>query len=609
MMASKKTGPESEYVREKLAMVPDSPGIYRYLDKAGQILYIGKAKSLKKRVRSYFSGRNSSYRIGLMVSQIADIEFVVTNSEVEALTLENNLIKEFQPKYNVMLKDGKSYPFVCIKKERFPRVFPTRNRRNDGSQYFGPFTSVTTMNSILSLIRQNYKLRTCNYVLSEENIEAGKFNICLEYQIGNCEGPCEGLISEEEYNHRITQIRSILKGKLGGLLNQLKEEMEAAATEYQFEKAEEIRQKIEKIQQYKRKNTITSESVSDVEVLTIDTLNTLSIINHFKVVDGGIVQAHTYEVRRKEGDSDTDIMKAVFSRLVSEEEEFSKEIISNLEFTNDELLTGYNVTVPQRGDKKKLIDLSLKNCKVLLEEKVWKQNFRKKDPKETILEQLQKDLGLKQMPVHIECFDNSNNQGTYPVASLVVFKNGRPAKDDYRHFKIKTVEGPNDFASMEEVVKRRYKRLLEENSPLPDLVIVDGGKGQLSSAALALKDLQLLDKLPLIGIAKKLEEIYKYGDGIPLHLDKRSTSLKLIQQLRNEAHRFAITFHRNLRSKGGRGTKLTQIEGIGDKTAKKLLTTFKSIKKLKEAEPAQIEEAIGKQKAEFVRKAIEAGEL
>lgn len=597
------------YLKSRLESLPDKPGVYRYFDRKGNLLYIGKAISLKKRVRSYFSGKASSYRIGLMVSQIAEIEYTVTNSEIEALTLENNLIKEHQPKYNVMLKDGKSYPFICIKKEPFPRVFSTRNKIQDGSQYFGPYTSGMAMHAILDLIRQNFKLRTCSLNLTLQNIAAGKFQICLEYQIGNCHGPCEAKVSEEIYDARIEQIRKILKGNLNGLLDQLRQEMQNAAADYRFEEAEEIRLRIDHIEKYRRKNTIVTENIPAAEVLTLDTLNDLSIINHFRLVNGGIIGAHTFEVRRKEGDSDEEIMVAVFNRLVTENEEFSHEIISNLDFKNDEIPEKYHIFVPQRGDKKRLVELSLKNCKILLEEKVLKQNFKKKDPTEVVLEQLQKDLRLKTLPKHIECFDNSNNQGSFPVASLVVFRNAKPANRDYRHFKIKTVEGPNDFASMEEIITRRYGRLLAENQPLPDLVVVDGGKGQLSSAAKALEKLGLLDRLPLIGIAKKLEEIFFEGDDFPLHLDKRSTSLKVIQHMRNEAHRFAITFHRDLRSKGATATGLTQLEGVGEKTAQKLLRHFKSIKKLKSATEEEIAAVIGKQKAASIVQQIQSGKL
>ncbi|MEM0996971.1 MAG: excinuclease ABC subunit UvrC [Bacteroidota bacterium] len=603
----------SEHVQQQLAQLPADPGVYQYYDKNGKVLYIGKAKNLKKRVKSYFmAGRGHSYRIATMVGKIADIRLTITNSEVEALTLENALIKEHQPKYNINLKDGKTYPYICIKNERFPRVFPTRNRIPDGSEYFGPFTSVKTMNAFLDLIRQNYKFRTCNYNLSTENIAAEKFKVCLEYQIQNCFGPCEDRYPEPEYAANIESIRKILKGNMRDLLKQLHQEMLDAAAEYKFEEAEIIRQRIEQIQVYRRRNTIVSETITDVEVLTTDRLNDLAIINHFKVVNGSIISTRSFEVRMRNEETDEELLNSVFAKLVEESDDFGKEILSHLQWQPE--IDGvaqeeWQVRVPQRGDKKKLVDLSLKNCRVLLEEKVWKQNLRKRSPQEPILEQLQKDLGLPTLPRHIECFDNSNIQGQHPVASMVVFKGGKPAKKDYRHFKIKTVVGANDFASMEEIVNRRYRRLLDEKQPLPDLVIVDGGKGQLSSAVKALEELKLVGKLPIIGIAKKLEEIYHVNDPVPLHLDKRSTSLKLIQQLRNEAHRFAITFHRNLRSKSTFQTSLTELEGIGKGSAKKLLSHFRSIKKIKAASEEELARIVGNNRAKIVRDAIAAGDI
>jgi excinuclease ABC subunit C len=600
-----------EQVRSQLELLPDAPGIYQYFDERGNLLYIGKAKNLKKRVKSYFvGGKGHSYRISTMVAKIADLRWTIVNSENEALTLENNLIKEHQPKYNINLKDGKTYPYICIRNERFPRVFPTRNRTDDGSEYYGPFTSVKTMYAFLDMIRQNYKFRTCNLNLSPDNIRQGKFKVCLEYQIGNCFGPCEGHQDEATYLSYIAAVRKILRGNLRELLEQLEGEMYRLAEEYAFEKAEVLRRQIEHIRTYKRKNTVVSEEITNVEVLTADRLNDLVIINHFKVVNGAIIATHAYEVRIRNAETDEELLASVFDRLLLEDGELGKEVLVNLPFPlEDELAAVYTLRVPQRGDKKKLLDLSLTNCRVLLEEKVWKQNLRKQNPEDPILEQMQKDLHLKVLPRHIECFDNSNIQGQHPVASLVVFKDGKPSKKDYRHFKIKTVEGPNDFASMEEIVRRRYTRLVEEGQPLPDLVIVDGGKGQLSSAASILEELGLNTKMPLIGIAKRLEEIYVVNDPFPLHLDKRSTSLKLIQQLRNEAHRFAITFHRDVRSKNTFVTKLTDLEGVGEATAKKLLTHFKSVKKIRAATQEELAAIVGPHKAEVVRKAVEAKAL
>lgn len=603
-------GTKAEYLRELLAQLPDVPGVYQYFDEQGKLLYIGKAKNLKKRVKSYFVvAKGHSYRIATMVSKIQDIRYTVVNSEVEALTLENNLIKEHQPKYNINLKDGKTYPYICIRNERFPRVFPTRNRIDDGSEYFGPFTSGKTMNAFLDLIRQNYKFRTCNLNLNQDQIDAGKYKICLEYQIGNCFGPCENLYPEAEYKKNIDSIRKILRGNLRELLEQLESEMYRHAEEYAFEKAETIRQQLEQIRQYKRRNTVVSETITNVEVLAVDRLNDLAIINHFKVVSGAIIATHSWEVRLRHEETDEELLASVLERLLDDDQNLGKEVICNIAFQTTDEFAGIEIRVPTRGDKKKLIDLALTNCRVLLEEKVWKQNLRKRNPEEPILEQMQKDLHLTTLPRHIECFDNSNIQGQYPVASLVVFKDGKPSKKDYRHFKIKTVEGPNDFASMEEIVHRRYKRLVEEGQPLPDLVIVDGGKGQLSSAAASLEALGLNTKMPLIGIAKKLEEIYVVNDPFPLHLDKRSTSLKLIQQLRNEAHRFAITFHRDLRSKNTFVTKLTNIDGIAETSAKKLLSHFKSVKKIKAASQSELEEILGPAKAKLIMEAIIAGSI
>ncbi len=607
---SKMTDNHPEKVKEQLRLVPDAPGVYRYYNKNGALLYIGKAKSLVKRVRSYFnSGRAHSYRISTMVSQIADIQYTITHSESEALTLENNFIKEHQPKYNINLKDGKTYPYICITKERFPRIFSTRDRSESNAEYYGPFTSVKTMHAFIDLIKQNYKFRTCNYALTEANVKAGKFRVCLEYQIGNCRGPCEGLYSEEAYSQNIAAIRKILKGHMRELLDQLEAEMYEAADEYAFEKAEGLRIMIEKIRAFKLRNTVVSEEIDAVDVLTVDRLNDLAVINHFSVTHGAITATHSWEVRIKHDETDSELLATVFERLVLEDG-LGKELLTNVEFTPDEELGWVGqIKLPSRGDRKMLVDLSLKNCRVLLEEKVWKQNFKKKDPTEPILEQLQKDLHLLSLPKHIECFDNSNFHGQYPVASMVVFKDGKAAKKDYRHFKIKTVEGPNDFASMEEIIHRRYKRCIDENIPFPDLIIVDGGKGQLSSAAKSLEALGLLRKIPIIGIAKKLEEIYVLNDPIPLHIDKRSTSLKLIQQLRNEAHRFGITFHRDLRSKGTFVTHLTDLEGIGKGSASKLLSHFRSVKKVKEATLEELAAVVGQSRAELIKKAIDDNQI
>jgi excinuclease ABC subunit C len=599
-----------EKVREQLQLIPDDPGVYRFFSKAGTLLYIGKAKSLSKRVRSYFnSGKTHSFRIASMVAQIADIQYTITHNEAEALTLENNLIKEQQPRYNINLKDGKTYPYICIPRERFPRVFSTRDRRATEAEYYGPYTSVKVMHSFLELIRQNYKFRTCNYHLSEANVKAGKFRLCLEYQIGNCLGPCEAMITEEDYNKNIAAIRKILKGHLRELKEQLEQEMHAFAAAFEFEKAETTRKMLEKIKAFILRNTVVSEEIDAVDVLTVDRLNDLAMINHFRVTRGAIVATHSWEVRIRHDETDEELLASVFERLIAEEP-LGKELLTNVDFDpGDEFAWDGQIKVPSRGDRRMLVDLSLKNCRVLLEEKVWKQTHKKKNPQETILEQLQKDLHLVSMPRHVECFDNSNFQGQFPVASMVVFKDGKPSKKDYRHFKVKTVDGPNDFTSMEEIIHRRYQRCIDSGLPLPDLIIVDGGKGQLSSAAKSLKELGIIQSVPIIGIAKKLEEIYVLNDPIPLHIDKRSTSLKMIQQLRNEAHRFAITFHRDLRSKNTFLTHLTDLEGIGKASAVKLLTHFRSVKKIKEASLDELSAIVGRIRARLIKNALENGDI
>jgi len=586
---------------EKIRQLPHDPGVYRFLSKQGKILYIGKAKDLRKRVSSYFiSQRAHSYRIKKLVERTSDINYTVTHSEVEALLLENNLIKNHQPKYNILLKDGKTYPYICVKNERFPRVFSTRQKTDDGSLYFGPYPSVSVMNDILKLIRGFVKLRTCNYHLSESNIHAGKFKRCLEYQIGNCAAPCEGLQSEEDYNEGIAQIKNILRGHLKPVLDYLEKQMNTASEDYAFEKAEFFRKKWERVKAYKRRSTVVSEKISRLDVLTILSEAHLALVNHFKIQEGAIIQTHAWEIKRNNQEEDKELLKAALDYLVAEEDDLADEIATNIDLKDEDWDHTIRVFVPQRGDKKHLVDLSLKNCKVLLTEKLYNQNFKKrKSHAEAMMEALQNELNLKNLPDHIECFDNSNFQGSAPVASVVVFKNGKAAKKDYRHFNIKTVSGPNDFASMKEVVRRRYKRLLEEEQPLPKLVVIDGGKGQLSSAAEALSELDLVDSLPVIGIAKRLEEIYKLGDSVPLHIDKKSPALQLIQQLRNEAHRFAITFHRKKRSKAvGQRSRLTEIEGIGPQTEQKLLKTFRSVKKIQEASEEDIIAVIGKKKTQ-----------
>ncbi|MEL6674062.1 MAG: excinuclease ABC subunit UvrC [Bacteroidota bacterium] len=599
-------------LKEKVRNLPESPGVYRFLNKQGKIIYIGKAKALKKRVSSYFmSGRKHSYRIQHMVDRIEDLAYTLTNSEVEALILENNLIKNHQPKYNILLKDGKTFPYICIKNERFPRVISTRTKISDGSTYYGPYPNVAAMKAILGLARGFIKLRTCSLNLTEANIKGGKFRPCLEYQIGNCAAPCVDLQAEEEYMEGIAQIKLILKGKLSPIIQELERLMKEAAANYEFEKAEFYKRRLAKVKAYKRRSTVVSEKIKDLDVLTISTEEHLAVVNHFKVTDGAIVQTHAWEMKRTLQEEDDEILGATIAKLMVEGNELQGEIVTNIPVQVGGLEANVTFTVPKVGDKKHLVELSLKNGKALLTEKLYNQNFRqRKTQGEIMMEELQKELRMPELPDHIECFDNSNFQGSSPTASVVVFKNGKPAKRDYRHFNIKTVEGPNDFASMTEIVERRYKRLMEEKQPLPKLIVIDGGKGQLSSAALSLQKLDLLDKIPIIGIAKRLEEIYRVGDPIPLHIDKKSPALYLIQQLRNEAHRFAITHHRNRRSKAeGQRSKLTKIKGIGPSAEQEIIRTFKSVKKLKAASPEELKAKLGEKKAQLILDAIQAGTI
>lgn len=597
-------------LQHKLRNLPEEPGVYRFLDKKGKILYIGKAKSLKKRVNSYFTGvAKHSYRILHLLENIEDVAYTVTNTEVEALALENNLIKQHLPKYNILLKDGKTYPYICITQERFPRVFATRQKTEPNAQYFGPYVNPGVMYTILELVNGYVKLRNCNYNLSEENVRAGKFKVCLEYQIGNCAAPCVGKQQEADYMQGINRIKHILKGNLAPVVDELEELMLKAAANYEFEQAEHYRKKMEQVMAYRKKNTIVSDKLEDLEVFGLVSEEGLAIVYHFKVHKGSIIQTHAFEYKKSESDTDAEILAAAISQLWAEGEELYKEIIVNENIEDESITQQFTLTQPKIGDKKHLLDLSLKNGKQLLHEKLYQQNFKeKKTPNLVMMEALQKVLHLKELPDHIECFDNSNFQGSFAVSSIVVFKDGKPAKKDYRHFNVKTVEGPNDFDTMQEAVTRRYKRQLEEGNPLPKLIIIDGGKGQLGAAAKALETLGLLGKIPMIGIAKRLEEIYSLNDKLPLHIDKKSPALILIQRCRDEAHRFGITFHRDKRSKGiNQRTHLTEIDGIGEASAKLLLEHFKSVKKLKAATEEAIAAVVGKHKAALVMSAIAEG--
>jgi len=592
--------PDPEHIPSLIQTLPNNPGVYQFINDTGEIIYVGKAKDLKKRVSSYFnnnSGQNGKTQI--LVTKIHDIRYILVETELDALLLENNLIKKYQPRYNVMLKDDKTYPWICIKNERFPRVFSTRKVIKDGSLYFGPYASVKLMNSILDLIKQLYQLRNCNYILSEENIVKQKFKVCLEYHIGNCKGPCEGLQTENDYNETIFEIKEIIKGNLHVVTNHLKEKMTRFAESEDFEKAQLVKENIEELEKFQSKSTVVSPTITDADVFSITTDEKNGYVNYLKVVNGAIIQGHTVELKKKLDESPEELLSIAITELRQRFHSITKEII--VPFFIDIKLPDIEFHIPQRGDKKRLLELSERNTEYYRKEKLRQEELV--DPErhtKRILQQAMKDLRMKEEPRHIECFDNSNIQGAYPVAAMTVFKDAKPSKKDYRHFNIKTVEGPNDFASMEEVVYRRYKRMLDEKQSLPQLIVIDGGKGQLSSAVKSLDKLGLAEKITIVGIAKKLEEIYYPGDSLPMYLDKKSETLKIIQQIRNEAHRFGITHHRKQREKGTIKSELTEIKGISHTTAQKLLEKFKSVKKVKETSEQQLAETIGKAKAKIV---------
>lgn len=583
-----------EDFKKILPSIPKDPGVYRFIDNEGTVIYVGKAKSLRHRLSSYFGEKKNQYfKTRTMVRHAGRIEFTLVESEQDALLLENTLIKQIQPRYNVNLKDDKSYSFICIKAERFPRVFLTRRVIRDGSTYFGPYTSKAKVSEILDLVRKMYPLRTCTLPLHPEPIKAGKYKVCLEYHIKNCLGPCIGAESEENYTQRIEQIRNILKGNFREVIRQLKRDMEVLAENMEFEKAHAIKEKLSLFEDYQAKSTVVSQLERDVDVFSIATDENYAYVNYLKVIQGAIINSYTQELQKNLNQDETELLAFAIENLREKFNSITSEIILpfSVELIDKELIQ----TIPQRGEKKELLDLSLKNVKYfLLQKQKDKANNIRVTPAERVMTKLQQDLRMTKLPEHIECFDNSNIQGTNPVSSCVVFKKAVPSKKDYRHFHVKTVEGPDDFASMREVVTRRYKRMLEEGISLPDLIVIDGGKGQLSAAAESLKELGILDQVTVVGIAKRLEEIYFPGDSVPLYIDKRSESLKVIQQIRNEAHRFAITFHRNTRSKKFTQTALTSIDGIGEKTAGKLLKHFGSLKKLKQASEEELIKAAGK---------------
>jgi len=579
----------------QLKTLPDSPGVYQYLDKENTIIYVGKAKNIKKRVNSYFTKNHDSGKTRVLVKNIKTIKHIVVKTEKDALLLENNLIKKHKPKYNVLLKDDKSYPWICIKKERFPRVFMTRRVIKDGSEYFGPYTSVKTIKALLDLIKELYTLRTCKYDLSREKVNTGKYKVCLEYHLGNCLGPCEGIETEAHYNNSIKEIRNIIKGNFKESLESLTSLMMGFAEKMEFEKAQKIKEKLDRLSNYQAKSTVVNPTINNVDVFSIISDETHGYANFLKLSNGSIIQSHTTEIKKKLDETDQELLELFIVEIRRRFNSTSPEIYVPFKVDVGENI---KVTIPKLGDKKRIVELSERNAKYFRQEQ-FKQ-IKIVDPDrhvKRIMAQMKADLRLSKEPRHIECFDNSNIQGTNPVAACVVFKDGKPSKKEYRHYNIKTVEGPDDFASMEEVVYRRYKRLLTEDEPLPQLIVIDGGKGQLSSALKSLDLLGLRGKIAIIGIAKRLEEIYYPGDKVPLYIDKKSETLKIIQHLRNEAHRFGITFHRNKRSKSAIQSELEQIPNIGKQTITTLLRKFKSAKRVKNASLEELKEIVGNSRA------------
>jgi len=589
----------AEYLRSLVSVLPDQPGIYQYFDQSGKIIYVGKAKNLKKRVSSYFKKTQENRKTELLVRNIADIKHMVVETEQDALLLENNLIKKYQPRYNIRLKDDKTYPWIVIKNERFPRVFQTRNVIKDGSSYFGPYTSILTVRTLLEFFRKLYKLRNCKLNLAEEQIRQGKFKVCLEYHIGNCLAPCVGKLENDQYMKSIDQIKEILKGNISGVIKYLKDLMRQFSSEMKFEDAAVIKEKLDLLEKFQSRSTVVSNTISDVDVFTIDQDENFAYVNYLKIMSGAIMQTYTMEIKKVLDESPGELLEFAIVDIRQKIFSNAKEIL--VPFKLDFDLEGVKIQIPKQGDKKKLLELSERNAKYFRLEKMKHVVVSKAEQNANrILETMKKDLQLKVQPTHIECFDNSNLQGTNPVSSCVVFRDARPFKKDYRHFNVKTVEGPDDFASMEEVVYRRYKRLLDEEKSLPQLIVIDGGKGQLGAALNSLEKLGLRGRISIIGIAKRLEEIYFPGDSVPLYLDKNSETLKIIQQLRDEAHRFGITFHRNKRSSEFIKSELESISGIGEKTRTALLTRFKSVENLKNQAFREVADEIGDSKARLI---------
>ncbi len=586
-------------LNEKIKTLPEKPGVYQYFDVSGNIIYVGKAKNLKKRVNSYFTKNHDTAKTRILVRKIHDMHYIVVDTEQDALLLENSLIKKYLPKYNIALKDDKTYPWICIKNERFPRIFSTRRVIKDGSKYFGPYPSVYVVNTLLDLMRELYPLRTCNYDLSQDKIDAGKYKVCLEYHIGNCKAPCVGKEEESTYNEYVEQIEHIVRGNIASVIRMLKDKMQEAAERFAFEEAEETKQKILALEKYRAKSTVVSPTIHQVDVITIEKEENKAFVNYLVINNGTIIHGFTVEVKMKLDESDEEILTFALLDMREKFNSQSKEIL--IENAENFEIEGLTFFTPQRGDKKHLLDLSQRNAKYFKLQQRKQEALKNPEIKvDRILKTIQSDFRLKELPVHMECFDNSNISGTNPVSACVVFRNGKPSKKDYRHFNIKTVEGPDDFESMRETVYRRYKRMLEEEQDLPQLIIVDGGKGQLSAGLDALEKLELHGKIPIIGIAERLEEIFFPGDPIPLYLDKKSESLKVIQHMRNEAHRFGITHHRDRRSKAALVSELIQIKGIGDKTQEDLMKHFKTVSKIKAASEKELTEVVGLAKAKIL---------
>lgn len=588
-----------EHILTLIKTLPETPGVYQYFDEDGTLLYVGKAKNLKKRVSSYFTKEHDNGRLRVLVRKISDIKTVKVNSELDALLLENNLIKNLKPRYNINLRDDKTYPWIILKHERFPRLFYTRKQIKDGSEYFGPYASGKLMHTLLDLIHQLYPLRNCSYDLSAENIARGKFRACLEFHIGRCKAPCVGKQTEEEYNKNISEIRQIIKGDIGFALRDMKEKMHIAAEKYHFEEAEELKQKIETLSDYQSKSTIVHPSITNIDVVNIISDDKNAYVHYFQIINGSVIHAQTLELKKKIEERDEDMLLFALIECRNRFNSTSKEIL--VPFLPEIEVAGYEFVVPKIGDKKQLLDLCYKNALSYKQER--EKQIALTDPErhtDRIMQQMMKDLRMKEEPRRIEGFDNSNIQGTYAVSAMPVFIDGKPAKKEYRHFNVKTVEGPDDFATMEEIIFRRYSRVLEEKLPMPQLIVIDGGKGQLGAAVNSLRKLNLMGKVAVIGIAKRLEEIYFPGDPLPLYLDKRSETLKVIQHIRDEAHRFGITHHRNKRSRETFKTELSEVKGISGKTAEKLLIELKSVKHIKEAPLEDLEKIIGKAKAKLV---------